>query len=85
MENEIKNNKIVKDFGSVQIKDRTSIYDQIRSYMRNNGYNVGYCDICAIETTSFPFKDVVKFKFVHYSVPSMSTEPYYKIIFTYEN
>jgi hypothetical protein len=74
---------IKKDFGSVSIKNRTDIYEQIRSYMEQHGYNVKNCDVCSIENESFDDRDVVKFKFVHYSVRSMVTEPYYKIEFTY--
>lgn len=81
----MKNNKIRKDFGSVLLKNKTNIYEQIRTYMKENGYNVEHCDICSVETESSKGKDVVKFKFVHYSVPTMSTEPYYKIEFIYEN
>ena len=81
----MKNNEIKKDFGSVLLKNKTNIHEQIKIYMEENGYNVKYCDICSVETESSKYKDVVKFKFVHYSTPTMGTEPYYKIEFIYED
>jgi DNA-dependent RNA polymerase auxiliary subunit epsilon len=79
------NDEIKKDLGDVFLKMKTNIYEQIKTYMEENGYNVKYCDICSVEHESFEKKDVVKFKFVHWSVPTMITEPYYKIVFNYEN
>ena len=81
----MENNEIKKDFGSISLKKKTNIYEQIKTYMKENGYNVKCCDICSVKTESSKKKDIVKFKFVHYSIPTMSTEPYYKIEFIYEN
>jgi len=50
--------------------------------MELNGYNVKYCDICNVEPEWLNDEEVdIKFKFVHYSVPTASTEPYYHIRF----
>jgi hypothetical protein len=72
-----------KDFGSVLLKNKIDIYDQIKTYMKENGYNTKYCDVCSVNCKSLEKKDIVIFKFVHHSTPTMSTEPYYKIEFTY--
>ena len=81
----MENNDIVKDFGNVFTKNKTDIYQQIKTYMEENNYNVKYCDICSVKNESFEKKDVAMFKFVHHSVPTMITEPYYKITFVYED
>jgi hypothetical protein len=74
----------MKDFGVVyvdqNIKD-VDIRKCIKHIMDSNGYNTKACDICSVIPT-FSLEQVdVKFKFVHYSVPSMATEPFFKITF----
>lgn len=79
----MKNNEIKKDFGLVLLKNKTEINEQLETYMSTNGYNVDYCDICSVIHKTVDERDVVLFKFVHYSIPTMNTEPYYRIEFGY--
>jgi hypothetical protein len=77
---------IKKDFDTVYLeqnikKEEFNYYDAIKSFMESNGYNVETCDICSTNTEWFDEGVDVKFKFVHYSVPTMATEPYYLIRF----
>lgn len=72
------------DLGIVELNTIKGIntYDEIKNYMDKEGYNVKYCDICSItQGVKDEEQNEIFFKFVHYSVPTMSTEPYYKIIF----
>jgi hypothetical protein len=75
-----------KDFGTVYLE--TSIkekefdyYKAIKMLMDNNGYNTASCDICSVETEWNNEEVDIKFKFVHYSVQTMSTEPFFKVKF----
>jgi len=45
----MENNEIKKDFGSVLLKNKTNIYEQIKTYMEENGYNIKYCDVCQLK------------------------------------
>lgn len=72
---------VIKETFQTQSLDISSHRDIIYSYMLNNGYNVEYCSICSVEVLDQDddYK-IVKFKFVHNTVPSMVTEPYYVIV-----
>ena len=72
--------ELKKDFGVVVLKEKTDIRSQIKTFMFENGYNVDKCDICSVNCEG----DVVFFKFVHWTTPTMATEPYFKIEFKYE-
>ena len=77
---------VKKDFGTVYLEqnikqDQFDYYGAIKSFMDSNGYNVESCDICSTSTEWVDNKVDIKFKFVHYSVPTMATEPYYLIRF----
>lgn len=77
---------IKKDFGTVyletNIKEREfDYYNAVYNIMEQNGYNTKYCDICSVQTDWKDEEVDVKFKFVHYSVKTMTTEPFFKIKF----
>lgn len=77
---------IKKDFGTVYLetnikKQEFDYYKAIRDIMAQNGYNTKSCDICSVETEWEDEEVDIKFKFVHYSVKTMATEPYFKIKF----
>jgi hypothetical protein len=77
------NEDIKKDFGQVvvdTIVDTTNVRDQIRTFMAANGYNVDKCDICSVKQ----LESAILFKFVHWTVPTMMSEPYYRIEFVIE-
>jgi hypothetical protein len=76
----IKESEIKKDLGKVNVKVKSDVYNQIKDYMTNSGYNVNNCDICSVVEDG----NVIFFKFVHYSIPTMATEKYYRIEFAYE-
>ncbi len=80
----MENTAIKKDFGVVKINSLENVYTQIEKYMNENGYNVEKCDVCSIIEKDVINKKIVLFKFVHHSIPTMLTEPYYKIEFVYE-
>ena len=63
------------------IKGEFNQYTEIHKYMEANGFNVKNCDICNMESEFSDGKCDVKFKFVHYSVPSASSQPYRQITF----
>lgn len=79
------NHSIVKDFGKVLLFSKTTISEQIKTYMAEHGYNVKSCDIYPVELEFIDGADIVLFKFVHYSTPTATIEPYYKIMFIYKN
>jgi len=77
---------IKKDFDTVYLeqnikKGEFNYRNAIKSFMESNGYNVETCDICSTNTEWFDEGVDVKFQFVHYSVPTSATEPYYLIRF----
>lgn len=77
------NTNIGLDFGVVKT-DKTSTFDQIKRHMDSEGYNLEGSDVCSVRIQeSDNEKEVVLFKFVHYSVPTAETEPFYKIEFHY--
>ena len=74
------------NYGTVKVntpitKAEFNEYREIYKYMEANGFNVKACDICNIESEFSNGKCDIKFKFVHYSVPSASSEPYRQITF----
>ena len=69
--------EIKKDFGQVIIPKMKNRYEMIHDFMESHGFNVKYCDICNIVEED----SILLFKFVHWSVPTAMTEPYYKIEF----
>ena len=76
----------MKNYGTVKVgkpivKSEFNEYTNIYKYMEANGFNVKACDICNIESEYSEGKCDVKFKFVHYSVRSASSEPYRCITF----
>lgn len=78
--------EITKDFGTVYLeknikKGEFDYYEAIKSIMDNNGYNTESCDICSVQPEWNIEEIDIKFKFVHYSVKTMSTEPFFKIKF----
>jgi hypothetical protein len=75
----IKESEIKKDLGKVT-EVKSDVYNQIKDYMANSGYNVKTCDICSV----VEYGNVIFFKFVHYSIPTMATEKYYRIEFAYK-
>lgn len=80
------NMEIKRDFGTVALQKNIKrgefdYYKAIKSIMDLNGYNTASCDICSVET-EWDIEEVdIKFKFVHHSVKTMSTEPFFKIKF----
>jgi len=78
--------EIKKDFGTVYLetninKDEFKVFNRLSQFMKDNGYDLNHNDICNIDNTWSDEQVDVLFKFVHYSVPSIVTEPYYKITF----
>jgi hypothetical protein len=76
----------MENYGTVKVgkpivKSEFNEYTNIYKYMEANGFNVKACDICNIESEYSEGKCDVKFKFVHYSVRSASSEPYRCITF----
>lgn len=77
--------EIKKDFGTVYVKEAIEQgefdhYNAIREFMVGKGYS-DRCDVCSV-VADWKDKQVdVAFKYVHYTIPSMSTEPYFKIVF----
>ena len=52
--------------------------------MDKHGYDIKTCDVCSVKSDGvIDNKESVLFKFVHYSTPTMATEPYFKIEFLY--
>ena len=76
----------MENYGTVKVgepivESEFDVYANIYKYMDANGFNVKTCDICNIEPEYSEGKCDVKFKFVHYSVRSASSEPYRCITF----
>ena len=80
----LENVEIARDFGTVTVK-RESVYQLLRNLLDPNKFNTEFCDICSENWFETNEDTVVLFKFVPYSVPTMTTEPYWKVIFTYED
>ena len=77
---------IKKDFGTVYLETNIKqgefdYYKAIKNIMELNGYNTKSCDICSVKTEWKDEEVDIRFKFVHYSVKTMATEPYFKITF----
>ena len=71
--------KFEKNLGTYIVKDFDNYYSQIREIMRPK-YNVDNCDICStIKVEASKHIVHIYFKFVHYSVRTMATEPYWLI------
>jgi hypothetical protein len=80
------NTEIKEDFGTVYLetninKEEFNYHKAIKSIMESNGYPTETCDICSIETEWNKEEVDIKFKFVHYSVKTMETKPFFKIKF----
>ena len=75
-----------QDFNTVYLEQNIKegefdCYKAISNLMELNGYSVKSCDICSVNR-EWSLEEVdVKFKFVHYSIPTMATEPYYHVRF----
>ena len=77
------NTNIGLDFGVV-VMNKTNIFDQIKRHLDFDGYNIEDSDVCSVRIQESDVnKDVVLFKFVHYTTPTAETEPFYKIEFQY--
>lgn len=76
----------MKDLGAVYLatnikQGEFNYYEAIKDIMEQNGYNTKSFDVCSV-ITEWNLEEVdIKFKFVHHSVITMATEPYYKIKF----
>lgn len=82
----IMKNTYKEDFGTIylsqNIKDNElNCHKAIKNFMETQGYNTKYCDVCSIEPKWFDEEVDIRFKFVHYSIPTMANEPYYHIRF----
>ena len=77
--------RLKRNLGTHQVKDLENVRDSIREILEAEGYDVKHCDICSVDITRLDEKDAyyptvhVLFKFVHYKVPTMLTEPYWLI------
>ena len=79
------NTSIKEDFGIVKVETKTTLGQQIKEFMEPKGFNVAGCDVCSMRVEErTDEKDVVLFKFVHWTVPTAETEPFYKIEFKYK-
>lgn len=76
--NSIMNKRLQKDFGDITVTENKPIREHIYDFMKNKGYNVENCDICSIVHMN---DGATLYRFVHWSVPTMITEPYYRIKF----
>ena len=80
--------RLKKNLGTHQVETLENVRHSIKEILRNTGYDVDKCDICSVDVTLVGEKDAyyptahVLFKFVHYTVPTMSTEPYWLITLT---
>lgn len=77
--------KIKTDLGEItitqDISELPSLYDVLKKYMADKGYDIKHNDICSVERVGTPEGTEIYFKFVHVTVPTMETEPYYKLYF----
>ena len=77
--------RLKTNLGTHQVKTLENVKDSIKEILKMEGYNVDKCDICSVDITLLDRKDShyptahVLFKFVHYTVPTMLTEPYWLI------
>ena len=74
------------DYGIVKLnapilKEDFKIYSNVYEFMKAQGANVDKCDICSMDWKFSEGKCEIRFKFVHYSVPSAASEPYRHITF----
>lgn len=77
---------IKRDFGTVYLETvikqgEFDYHKAIENVMKLSGYNTKSCDVCSVKTEWKDEEVDIKFKFVHHSVPTMATEPYFKITF----
>lgn len=75
---------VVEDYGTVKVPgfDPKNWREEIIRFMEGKGYNTKRNDVCSVrmglQTADY---SEVFFKFVHVTVPTQSTEPYYRINF----
>jgi hypothetical protein len=70
------------NLGTYQVENLNMIRDSIKKIM-DGTYNIEYCDICSVQTHPVDENTVhVAFKFVHHTVPTMATEPFWLITLT---
>ena len=80
--------RLKTNLGTHRQETLEDVRTSIKEILRNTGYDVDKCDICSVDVTLVDKKDAyyptahVLFKFVHYTVPTMSTEPYWLITLT---
>jgi len=73
------------NLGTYRVENLNDVRASIKKIM-NGTYNIEYCDICSVEQNLVNEETVhVLFKFVHYTIPSMVTEPYWLITLTTSN
>lgn len=73
------------NLGTYRVENLNDVRASIKKIM-NGTYNIEYCDICGVEENLVNEETVhVLFKFVHYTVSSMATEPYWLITLTTSN
>ena len=83
--------RLKKNLGTHQVETLEDVRTSIKEILRNTGYYVDKCDICSVNVTLLDEEDCpyptahVLFKFVHYTVPTMLTEPYWLITLTTES
>ncbi len=74
------NQTVKEDFGSIGIVDPDEApYNILKDFVESRGYNLRTVDICSINYKLIKDGVEVLFKLVHYSVPTMVTEPFYKL------
>ena len=70
------------NLGTYQIENLDNIRDSIKKIM-DGTYNIKYCDICSVQTYPVDENTIhVAFKFVHYTIATMATEPFWLITLT---
>jgi|LakMenEpi03Aug12_release.lakeMendotaPanAssembly.Ray.scaffolds.fasta_scaffold556304_3 hypothetical protein len=73
------------NLGTYRVDNLNDVRASIKKIM-NGTYNIEYCDICSVEENLVDEETAhILFKFVHYTVSSMTTEPYWLITLTTSN
>ncbi len=74
-----------QNLGTYRVDSLEDVRASIKKIM-SGSYNTEYCDICNVEVTTInEGTKHVLFKFVHFSVATMATEPYWLITLTTDN
>jgi hypothetical protein len=74
-----------QNLGTYRVESLDDVRASIKKIMSGT-YNTKYCDICSISETQINEKTKhILFKFVHFSVATMATEPYWLITLTTDN